>query len=89
MRYKGNILEVNNLSLSIVNGSDAPSRILNNLTFKVRTGEILGLIGNSGSGKTMTALAVSGLLSEASVIDSGEILLEGEDLVQKSPAQRR
>lgn len=89
MRYKGNILEVNNLSLSIINGSDAPARILNNLTFKVRTGEILGLIGNSGSGKTMTALAVSGLLSEASVIDSGEILLEGEDLVQKSPAQRR
>lgn len=89
MSYKGHILEVNNLCLSLSNGKGAPVRILNDLTFNVRSGEILGLIGDSGSGKTMTALAVSGLLSDFAHVDSGEIIFEGEDLVKKSPKERR
>ena len=89
MIYKGNILEVNNLSLSFINKDGVPSKILNELTFHVRSGEILGLIGDSGSGKTMTALAVSGLLSEFANVDSGEIIFEGEDLVKKTPKERR
>lgn len=89
MRYKGNILEVKDLCLSLSNADGAPVRILNNLKFNVRSGEILGLIGDSGSGKTMTALAISGLLSDFAHIDSGEILFEGEDLVKKTPAERR
>lgn len=89
MRYKGNILEVNGLCLSLNNGKSAPVSILNELTFNVRSGEILGLIGDSGSGKTMTALAVSGLLSDFAKIDSGSIIFEGEDLVNKSPKERR
>ncbi len=89
MRYKGNILEVKDLCLSLSNADGAPVRILNNLKFNVRSGEILGLIGDSGSGKTMTALAISGLLSDFAHIDSGEILFEGEDLVKKLPAERR
>lgn len=89
MRYKGHILEVKDLCLSLTNGSGAPVRILNELSFNVRSGEILGLIGDSGSGKTMTALAVSGLLSDFAKIDSGSIVFEGEDLVKKSPKDRR
>ena len=89
MNYKGNILEVNNLTLSLTNKDDVPVKILNELTFNVRSGEILGLIGDSGSGKTMTALAISGLLSDVAKIESGEILFEGEDLVKKSAKERR
>ncbi len=89
MRYKGNILEVNDLCLSLSNADGAPVKILNNLKFNVRSGEILGLIGDSGSGKTMTALAVSGLLSDFAHVDSGEIIFEGEDLVKKTPKERR
>ncbi len=89
MRYKGHILEVNNLTLSLDNKDGVPAKILNNLTFNVRSGEILGLIGDSGSGKTMTALAISGLLSDFAKIESGEILFEGEDLVKKPAKERR
>lgn len=89
MSYKGHILEVKDLCLSLCNADGAPVRILNDLTFSVRSGEILGLIGDSGSGKTMTALAISGLLSDFAQVDSGEIIFEGEDLVKKSPRERR
>ena len=89
VRYKGNILEVQNLSLSFTNGDKLPVKILNDLTFNVRSGEILGLIGDSGSGKTQTALAIAGLLSEFANIDSGSIIFEQEDLVKKTPKQRR
>ena len=46
-----------------------------------------GLVGESGSGKTMTSLAIMGLLPPAARVDSGQILLEGEDLLKKSPKQ--
>ena len=89
MKYKGNILEVNNLTLSLLDKNGVPVTILNDLTFHLRSGEILGLIGDSGSGKTMTALAISGLLNDFAHIDSGEILFEEEDLVKKAPGERR
>lgn len=89
MRYKGNILEVTGLNLSISNGSGVPARILKDLSFNIRSGEILGLIGNSGSGKTITSLTIAGLLSEVATVDSGEILLDGEDLLKKTPQERR
>ena len=89
MKYKGNILEVNNLTLSLLDKNGVPVTILNDLTFHLRSGEILGLIGDSGSGKTMTALAISGLLNDFAHIDSGEILFEEEDLVKKAPRERR
>lgn len=87
--YRGNILEVKELTMSLMSRTGAPARILNGLTFNIRSGEIIGLIGDSGSGKTMTALAIAGLLSDFANIDSGEILFEGEDLVKKTPAERR
>ena len=89
VKYKGNILEVINLSLSLTGSDGVPVRILNDLSFNVRSGEILGLIGDSGSGKTMTALAVSGLLNDFAKVESGQIIYEGEDLVTKSAAHRR
>ncbi len=89
MRYKGNILEVKGLTLTVSNNGEPGAVILNGLSFAVRTGEIMGLIGNSGSGKTMTALAVSGLLSDFAKIESGQIIFEGEDLTAKTAKERR
>lgn len=55
-----NIAEIRNLSMSIYSGKGVPALILDDLNFHIREGEILGLIGNSGSGKSMTAMTIAG-----------------------------
>lgn len=52
-------------------------------------GEILGLVGESGSGKTVTAMATSGLLDREIADCSGEILLDGEDVLRLQGADFR
>ena len=65
-------------------------RAVDGLSFAIREGETLGLVGESGCGKTMTGLAVLRLLPEpAGRIVRGQVLLEGEDLVTKSEAEMR
>ncbi len=55
-------------------------RVLREVSLSVAPGEILGLIGESGSGKSMTALSIMGLLPHGARTE-GRILLEGEDLL--------
>ncbi len=57
--------------------------VLEDLSFDVKAGEIFGLIGPSGVGKSMAALAIMGLAPRATEV-SGEILFEGENLLEKS-----
>jgi len=52
-------------------------------------GEVLGLVGQSGSGKSLTALAVMGLLPRPAFIGQGRIRLAGQDLLNLAPARRR
>lgn len=54
---------------------------------QVKRGEIVGLIGESGAGKSTIGNAVMGLLSHPGEITGGRILLEGEDLTQKTSTQ--
>ena len=68
------LLEINGLNVSI---DQTP--ILNSLSMGLIAGEILGLAGESGSGKTMTALAIAGLLPARASM-SGEIILDGVHL---------
>src|SRR4029078_370311 len=53
----------------------------NGITFDVRPGETLGLVGESGCGKSVTALATMGILPRAARIPSGSIKLDGRELV--------
>jgi oligopeptide/dipeptide ABC transporter ATP-binding protein len=63
-------------------------RAVDGVSFVLREGETLGLVGESGCGKTMTGLSVLRLLPEpAGRIVSGQVLLEGEDLVAKTESQ--
>ena len=55
--------------------------VLRDVTFDVRHGEILGLVGESGSGKSVTAMSVAGLLPRKQCDFSGEILLDGAELL--------
>ena len=63
--------------------------LVEGLGLTVERGEIVGLIGESGSGKTMTAMAVLGLLPRNAGIARGSIRLSGRELVGLAEAERR
>ena len=59
---------------------EGPAKVLDGVSFDLAAGESLGLVGESGCGKSMTALAVMGLLPAAARAE-GRILFEGRDLL--------
>jgi peptide/nickel transport system ATP-binding protein len=61
---------------------------IDNVSFQVKKGETIGLVGESGCGKTITSLAIMGLLPEAAVIQGGEIRLQEENLLALKEAER-
>ena len=79
-------LEVRNLSARV---RGAPDRLLRDVSLSVAPGEVRGLVGESGAGKSMIGKAVLGILPRAVEVLCGEILLEGTDLLRLPPAERR
>jgi len=75
------LLEIRDLSTDIAL-SKSVVHALDHVTLHVDAGETLGLVGESGSGKTMTAMSIERLLPPGGHITGGEILFDGEDLVQ-------
>jgi len=63
--------------------------VVDHIYLEVKKGEILGIAGESGSGKTMTALAVMGLLPASAKILSGEIRFLGTNLLKMEEKKRR
>jgi len=73
------LLEVRNLSISLIrNDGDIP--ITSEVSFCVNSGEAIGIVGESGCGKTMTGLAVIGLLPRGAEITDGDIFFSGHTL---------
>ncbi|MEY8231778.1 ABC transporter ATP-binding protein [Oscillospiraceae bacterium 50-16] len=63
---------------------------VNGISLTVERGEALGLVGETGAGKTTTALSIMQLLPDISAkITGGDIRYEGESLIQMSPAKKR
>jgi peptide/nickel transport system ATP-binding protein len=74
------LLEVQHLSVGIKRGQNYLPAV-NDISFSVKQGEILGIVGESGCGKTLTALAIPGLLPGGVSITHGDIIFENRNLV--------
>lgn len=84
------IVKIKDLTLKFpATGKEPEHIVLDKLTFGIRDGEILGLIGNSGSGKSMTAYSIAGLLPGNAMITEGTIKYQGKDLLSMNPKDRR
>jgi peptide/nickel transport system ATP-binding protein len=88
MPDKKPVLEVRNLSVALPSGADRVHAV-EKVSFTVNPGEIVCLVGESGSGKSVIAFTVMGLLAKALKPVSGEILLEGENILAAGEARLR
>ena len=86
MKPEHSFLRVQSLQLS-AEASGKP--VVDDVSFELSRGEFLAIVGESGSGKTMAARAILGLLPPGIRQDGGRILMDGNDLLQASPAQLR
>ena len=80
------LLEVKDLCIEFERHGEV--NVVDHVSFKVRPGETMGLVGESGCGKSITALTIMGLIDPKATI-TGEILYQGEDLLSKSIEERR
>ena len=83
------LVEIKDLRLDF-HTFDGVSKVLNGVNLKVWRGDILGLVGETGCGKTMTALSIPRLIPcPPGEITSGQVLFEGEDVLQKAQEEMR
>src|SRR5262252_7071035 len=75
-----NLLEVENLRVSFSTGAGV-AKVLDGVNLTIRAGEILGLVGESGCGKTTLANAILGILAANARHEMGSIRFGGEDLL--------
>ncbi len=80
------LLEVQNLSIAFP-GAHGDVAIVDNVSFTVRPHETMGLVGESGCGKSITSMAIMGLLPDTARI-TGKIMFNGVDLLTLNPKER-
>jgi peptide/nickel transport system ATP-binding protein len=82
------VLEVRNLKIRLPADGDRAFAV-DDVSFAVKSGEIVCLVGESGSGKSVIAFSVMGLLAKTLKVESGAIALQGENLVGASEQRLR
>lgn len=83
---KDTILEVRDLSVSF-NVYGNICHVLDGVSFKVKNGERVGLVGESGCGKTTTLKAILNILPKNAIVNSGEVLFEGQNVFKMEYAK--
>jgi peptide/nickel transport system ATP-binding protein len=78
------ILEIQNLWVSRVDGGEA---LLKGVSLALCPGEMLGIVGESGAGKTLFALALMGVLPETLRVSAGSAKFQGEELLRRPEAE--
>ena len=86
MESKEKVLSVKNLKISFKSDSGMVHAV-RGVSFDLFKGETLCIVGESGSGKSVTNKAIMGILANNAIIEDGQILYEGEDLVRVSEAE--
>jgi peptide/nickel transport system ATP-binding protein len=82
------LLDVKDLSTSF-NTEDGVVRAVQGVSFSVEKGQTLGIVGESGCGKSVTCLTIMGLNPKRTTMSSGEALWKGEDLLTTKPSKLR
>ena len=82
------LLKVENLAVGL-NSSQGPILAVNDFSFSVYPQETVCIAGESGAGKTMSILAILGLLPSNLAYCSGKVLFQGQDLLNLSPLEQR
>src|SRR6266487_169828 len=82
------LLEVNDLKTSFKT-EDGILKAVDGVTFSVEKGQTLGIVGESGCGKSVTCLTIMGLNPKRTAISSGQALFKGTDLLTMSARQLR
>lgn len=82
------LLEVNNLTVKFYT-EDGVVTAVDDLSYQIERGEKFGIVGESGAGKSVSALSLLRLIESPGQIESGEILLEGENLLEMSEQEVR
>ena len=74
-------LQVNNLTISF-RTQNGKVQAVRNVDFELYKGETLAIVGESGSGKSVTNRAIMGILANNAIVESGEIIYDGKDLLK-------
>ena len=88
-RDGGPLLQVRDLQVRFTRRGRDPVRAVDGVSFDVAPGQVVGLVGESGCGKSVTSLAIMGLLPKRRAEVEGEVLFEGQDLLSFSPDELR
>ncbi|MGH3736568.1 MAG: ABC transporter ATP-binding protein [Micromonosporaceae bacterium] len=83
------LLEVKDLTVVFKRRGTKPFTAVDGVSFNVEAGQTVGLVGESGCGKSVTSLAIMGLLPRRGVQVTGEVLFEGADLLKLRPEEMR
>lgn len=82
------LLEIQNLATTFPTEA-GPARAVDDVTLSVDKGQVLGIVGESGCGKSITSLSILRLIPPPGKIASGKILLDGSNLLELSEDQMR
>ena len=89
MENQNVLLDIRDLSIAYFT-DEGTVRAVNGVHLKLNRGETLGLVGETGAGKTTTALGIMGLIPDPpGKVTSGEVLFDGRDLLKESKAAMR
>jgi peptide/nickel transport system ATP-binding protein len=75
------LLDVRDLTVDLLPNEGGEIRLVDHVSFSLAPGEVLGVAGESGSGKTLTALSIMRLLSSKRIRLGGEVLFQGRDML--------